>query len=216
MKETISEDKKRDIINEYMNTKRTLRKIAERNGISYEDMIKILEEYRNSIIGEENLIRTKTIDVTKELEEQIYQLRNQGLSYAEIGEKVGVSPVKAKEFYDKILTKKVKEEYIEKKIKKDRRSDASREIDAQICKLREEDRLKYKEIAKELEKKGIVMTRQRVEQRHKRFSRIDKKQLAKIILSLKQTKNATMEQIKQIADYYGVDLEKTMDSLEER
>lgn len=44
----------------------------------------------------------------------------------------------------------------------------------------------------------------------------DEKQLAKMILNLIVTKNATLEQVKKIAEMYNVDLEKVMDSLEER
>ena len=49
--------------------------------------------------------------------------------------------------------------------------------------------------------------------RHKRF--LNEQQLAKAILNLTITRKATIEQIQQIADYYGVDLKKTMNSLEE-
>ena len=44
----------------------------------------------------------------------------------------------------------------------------------------------------------------------------DNKKLAKMILNLVVTRKATIEQIKQIADIYGVDLDKVMNSLEER
>ena len=75
--------------------------------------------------------------------------------------------------------------------------------------------LSYKKIAEKLTENGTTLTRQRAEQRHKRFLKSNQ-QLAKAILNLMVTRKATMEQIQQIADYYGVDLEETMNSLDER
>lgn len=46
--------------------------------------------------------------------------------------------------------------------------------------------------------------------------RYDNQRLAKMILNLVVTRNATMEQIQKMADYYEVDLEETMNSLDER
>lgn len=67
-----------------------------------------------------------------------------------------------------------------------------------------------------LRAKGITISRQRVEQRHKRFQKYSEQQLAKEILNLMTTKKATLKQIQIILDYYGVDLEKTMNCLSER
>ena len=41
-------------------------------------------------------------------------------------------------------------------------------------------------------------------------------QLAKMILNLMVTRKATLEQVEKIAEIYGVNLDKVMDSLEER
>lgn len=62
-------------------------------------------------------------------------------------------------------------------------------------------------------KKDTVLTKQTEKQGYKK---INEQQLAKAILNLMITRKATLEQVKIIADYYGVDLEKTMNSLEER
>lgn len=78
-----------------------------------------------------------------------------------------------------------------------------------------EQGLSYKKIREELIKNNINMTREAVQDRLKRFLKANEEQLAKAILNLIITRKATMEQIQQIADYYGVDLEKTMNSLEE-
>ena len=43
----------------------------------------------------------------------------------------------------------------------------------------------------------------------------NKKELAKLILNLINTRNATLDQIKIMADYYDVNLEEIMDSLGE-
>ena len=44
----------------------------------------------------------------------------------------------------------------------------------------------------------------------------NEQQLAQAILNLITTRKATIEQVQVIADYYGVDLDKIMNSLEER
>lgn len=48
------------------------------------------------------------------------------------------------------------------------------------------------------------------------MNKCNDQQLAKMILNLITTKKATLEQVQEIAQIYGVDLEKVMDSLEER
>lgn len=55
------------------------------------------------------------------------------------------------------------------------------------------------------------------EERELMFEEVENRQeLAKMILNLIVTKHATIQQVQKMAEYYGVDLEKTMDSLEER
>ena len=215
MNKSISEDTKKKIINEYLNTKRTLRKISEKYEIEFENLIGILEEYKKSLPDGSSMMRTKR-EVTNELLEEIDELRKKGLTYSQISNRIGVSTPIIRDEYGKFLIEKVVSEYWDERIKKDKRSDSSKKIDKKICELREKDLLQYKEIAKELENEGITMTHQRVEQRYHRFSKINKKQLVKMILNLKKTRNATMEQMQQIADYYGVDLEKELNLLEGR
>lgn len=213
MDKNISEEIKEKIINEYLNTKRTLRKIADKYEIEFGDLIKILEEYRNTLTDGKS-IKRKKIEITDELLEEIDELRKKGLSYMQITDKIGITNTKIKEAYETFLIKKMESEYWDRRVKIDQRSDESKEIDRKICELREKDLLSYEEIAKQLEKQGIVMTHQRVEQRYKRNSQINKKQMARMILKLEETRNASMDQMKNIAEYYGIDLEKFIDPLE--
>lgn len=58
---------------------------------------------------------------------------------------------------------------------------------------------------------------ERVKRSDKKYmDKYNDKELAKMILNLITTKKATLEQVQEIAQIYGVDLEKVMDSLEER
>lgn len=163
---------------------------------------------------------------------QIYKLREKGLSYKKIadelerqGIKISLETVRSrcKEIYDSRGEKEP--ELRGRKIK-----EVNNE---QIYNLREKG-LSYRKIADELKRQGIkissgtvgsrckliengtVLTRQGVGQKHKKILKSNEQQLAKAILNLVITRKATIEQIQQIADYYGVDLEKTMNSLEER
>ena len=181
------------------------------------------------------------IDESQKLNEIIYELREKRLSYSEIvkelelqGIKLGITAIhkRCKEVYE--LKGKTEPELIKKEVDKE-----------QIYILREQG-LSYSAIAEELEKQGLkiaIMTIRRkckeiysekgkIEPKAVRnkkndavptepiekeeYKKINEQQLAKAILNLMTTRNATLEQVKIIADYYGVDIEKTMNSLEER
>ncbi len=311
MNKNISEDIKREILNEYMNTRRTIKKIAKKYNLLYEEVIGILEEYRN-IYGditrnkkemkpisnlEEDRYQLKEkgkscVDIAEpkpkrasqispykqEINEEIYNLREQGLSYLLIAQQLkkqgkkmsgGTVRTRCKEIY-KLKGKKepkpkrasqispykqeineeiynLKEqgltyerivEELEKQgiqisistvykrckeiysLRRGKNLDfrkitaESEQLDKEIYDLREQG-LSYKKIAEKLTENGTTLTRQRAEQRHKRFLKSNQ-QLAKAILNLIITRKATMEQIQQIAEYYGVDLEETMNLLDER
>ena len=90
-----------------------------------------------------------------------------------------------------------------------KRTEESTETDEKIYYLKEQG-LSYLRISKILTADGEEMTRERVAQRYRRVSRLTKEQLAKSIINLTVTRNATVEQIKQIAELYGVDLEEVL------
>lgn len=90
-----------------------------------------------------------------------------------------------------------------------KRTDESKRIDEEVYYLIENG-LSYRERSRELEKQGIKMGRERVAQRYRRVSRITNQQLVKGIMNLVISRNATVEQIKQIAELYGVNLEEVL------
>ena len=141
------------------------------------------------------------------MEEKIYQLKEEGLSYQEIQRRVNIDIKTIREICKRIYDSKGK------KVKRGRNKE-SQQLDKKIDELKVQG-LSYRKITKKLEENGVEISRQGAEQRHKRFLKLNEKKLAKAILNLTITRKATMKQIQQIADYYGVDLEKTMNSLEE-
>lgn len=148
-------------------------------------------------------------------DEEIFKLREKRLAYdgivkhfEEKGISVSITFIqrKCKQIYQEKGLKEPKPEYINSKLESD--------FDKEIVRLREEEGLSYKEIAKAFPDKKI--SRQGICNRYKRIENYNNKQMSKMILNLMTTKKASLEQIKIIADYYGVDLEKTFDSIEER
>ena len=188
----------------------------------------------------------RVIDENEELNKKIYELRESGLSYQKIEKQLEVQGIKicamtirkiCQELY-KIKGK------TEPKVKKSGRTkriiDENEELNKKIYELRKQG-LSYRGIVEELELQGIkicAMTIRKICQelykikgetepklkkggcskriKEQGYKKINEQQLAKSILNLMTTKKATLEQVKIIADYYGVDLEKTMNSLEER
>lgn len=205
MNKNISENVKEEVLKTYMYTKRPIKSIAKEYNLLYEDVITILEEYK-SIHGKITRSLKKTEDVYG-LEEKIYQLKEEGLSYQEIQRRVNIDIKTIREICKRIYDSKGK------KVKRGRNKE-SQQLDKKIDELKVQG-LSYRKITKKLEENGVEISRQGAEQRHKRFLKLNEKKLAKAILNLTITRKATMKQIQQIADYYGVDLEKTMNSLEE-
>lgn len=184
--------------------------------------------------------------------EQIYILRQQGLSYSAIAEELEKRGIKISEYLVKkackeIYTLKGEIEPETKKVKRKEKIDENQELNETIYEMREKG-LSYREIAKELELQEITVSIMTICRRCKELyelkgknepkvkvgrnkkndavpteqtekegdKKINEQQLAKAILNLMITRKATLEQVQIIADYYGVDLEKTMNSLEER
>ena len=140
----------------------------------------------------EKKIRLDSIDY------EILKLLEQGLSMSEIAKtcNTNVSSISNR-------VKKMRENGVE--IQDDR------EFEETIYDLKRQG-FRYKEIVERLDNK---ISKKKVIYRYNK-AKESKQELAKAILQLMKTKHATLEQIQIIADYYGVDLEKTMDSLEER
>ena len=160
-------------------------------------------------------------------DELIFILREQGLSYRNIAKELENQGINMCEATVSIRCKRIYREKGEKepKAKLDIKNSSkgkrvpnkinsyqSQELDKKIHELKEQG-LSYGRVAKKLEENGIVITRQSAEQRHKKFLKSREQELAKEILNLTITRKATIEQIQQIANYYGVDLEGTMNSL---
>ena len=59
-------------------------------------------------------------------------------------------------------------------------------------------------------------TKQEIQRRYARTVKLTSKQLANEILKLTTTRKATIEQVKVLADYYGIDLDGVLNSLEEK
>lgn len=155
---------------------------------------------------------TRTEEIAKKYE-RIYQLRKQKKTYKDISEETGLSIDTVYSICKKIFDEKGEKE--PKSSRKDKRSEQSKKTDEMIYNLVQQGRT-YGEISESLNTIGISMSNERIRQRYKRKVLQNQKDLAKMILNLTITRKATIEQIQQIADYYGVDLEETMNSLEER
>lgn len=80
--------------------------------------------------------------------------------------------------------------------------DISDEMDREIVKLA---RGIYDEFTREVENKTTISSK---------VKNFDKVKLAQMIVGLIKSRHATLEQIKVMADYYDVDLEDTLNSLE--
>ena len=163
-------------------------------------------------------------------DEEIFNLREKGLSYESIAiyfrnKGIEVSFQTIKNRCEEIYTKKGKE--IPKLSNKTKIID-----DEELFNLREMG-LSYEEIKKYYYTKGIEVSRQRIFQKCKKIyaekgkeepkgkiivnrMKIPDEELAKAIFDLIKSKNATIEQIQIIAKYYGIDLNRTINSLDEQ
>jgi len=158
-------------------------------------------------------------EIEKQLDEQIYELRKKGLTYVKIAKElqrqsIQIGAVRVGRKCKAIFLKKGEKDPIEAS-KQRGLTDESRDLYEEIYNLRDQG-LSFKKISYKLEEDGKIISRQAVERRYKKFLKMNEQELARAILNLSITKKATMEQIQKIADYYGVDLEQTLNSLDER
>ncbi len=190
-----------DEILEYLKEGFTQKEIAEIVGITelgIHQRIKRMRENGIEIIKgkKENCLAEKDIKTLEYLEK--------GLSQAEIARIFGVT--------DGAITHRIKRMQ-EKGIEISQNKKELDEIDNKIIEGLSEG-LSKSEIAKK-----INMSKAGINYRTKKMQKNDKKkseELVKGIMNLIKTRNATMEQIKIIANYYGVDLEETFNLLDER
>ena len=64
--------------------------------------------------------------------------------------------------------------------------------------------------------RNMGVSKQAINYRKKKLDMIENQKLAKIIVNLIYTKKATIEQVKIIGDYYGINIEETLNSLDEQ
>lgn len=195
-------------------------------GLTYQEMEKELKKqgkkitastlcYRCRKIYEQKNEKIPKASSIKISDEEIFKLREKRLTYEKIskhfeqnGRPISICVIqkRCKKIYDEKGLLEPKAEHMNSKLESN--------FDKEIVRLREEEGLSYKKISEHFADRDI--TRQGICNRYKRIENYNNKITSKMILDLITTKKATLDQIKVIADYYGVDLEKTLDSLEER
>ena len=204
-----------DKIYQLRKAKMSYKAISEKTGFSVyiiKEICKKIFDEKEEEITESSRKKWQT-EEAKSLYDKIYQLRKAKMSYKAISEKTGFSVYIIKEICKKIFDEK--EEEITESSRKKWQTEESKKIDEMIYNLVQQGK-KYGEIKEELSTKGITMGNERIRQRYERKKLQTQKDLAKMILNLITTKKATLEQVQIIADYYGVDLEETINSLDER
>ena len=213
LKKSLSKD---EIIYNLRKQKKGYTAIAKETGISHTTVRKKCKEIFKLRKEEEPVAETKRKVVTencKQMYEEIYDLKKQKKSYTQIVEETGLSQYKVRKACKETFGGEGEE--IPKAFYKKKQTEESKEIDQVIYNLVQEGK-KQLEVKDILYKNGIVMSKQRISKRYKREFNLNQKKLANMILNLMITKKATLEQVQAIADYYGVNLEETMDSLNER
>lgn len=183
----------------------SIEKIAIKLNITESKAIKLYEK----ILEEKEEIKITTLD------EKIYKLRKKGLSYSQILEQLTNEGIDVTYYIVSSRCKKAFEIKKEKEPKVQRsltvkRTDKSKKIDEEIYYM-VENGLSYTETSKILTEKGTKMGRERVAQRYRRTVKATNQQLIKAIMNLIVTRKATIEQIQQIAEIYGVDLEEILE-----
>ena len=276
----IPEDKKEKVIYDFIYTGKRIPKIAENNELSFAEVMWILEEYNKTKEANDGKRIRRGDFSQEELDEKIYNLRKQELSYKKISEEIGLGmefvskrckviyavkgekepdckTKKAKkiyiftdtdekiydlrkqgisyiEIYRRLKKEKIKISYktLIKKCKKifiikgeeepetldeykKLQTKKSKRLDEKIYNLKEKG-MSYKGIQEKLKKEGHDLSTDSIGKRYRRKFNCNAEQLSKLILNLMTTKKATLEQVEKIAEYYGVDLEKNLNSIEER
>ena len=136
-----------------------------------------------------------------DLDEQIHEDFSNGLTGKEIADKYNLSASavsRRKKKIEEVLSIEIPIKKIDEK-------------DEQIKKLQEEENLKSTQIGER-----IGMSGQAVRRRMKKIQKIEKRELAKMIVNLINTKQATIEQVKKMGEYYGVDVEEILNSFDEQ
>ena len=142
--------------------------------------------------------------VIDEIDEQIIEYLGQGLTIREIEAILNRVDISYRiDMIERMYGKRLQRRGIHKK-------DSNYEIDNIISKGLADGKTQTA-IAEEL---GI--SQQRVSQRKKKIVQRDNQKLAKMIVNLIFTKHATIEQIRLIGDYYGIDVEEVLNSLDEQ
>lgn len=176
---------------------------------------KIIGLYPSTIYDRINTMRKRGIEIPEESLDKINKLIKKGLDEqktpTEIAKEIGVSrtiissrisQMRERGFDIPKVRNKTSNQFIE-----------DIEIEDKNKKIIEglENRLTQAEIAR-----NIGLSRQAVNQRIKKLDEGIKKRLGIMIVNLMTTKNATIEQIKIIGEYYGVDVEEVLNSLDEQ
>ena len=226
---TFSPSKKEKVVDsgkeEFNELDETIYNLREQ-GLSYQKIVDELEKQGTKISYSTVWHKCKDIyyskgeiepnqKISQKLDEMIYGLREQGLSYQKIVEKLEEKEIKTTIYTVDYKCKKIYSSKGKIEPKVDQLSEESKNLNETIYNLKEKG-LSYGNISDKLKENGISISRQRIEQRHKKILKFKEQQLAEAIINLISTKKATLEQVKIIAEYYGVDLEETMNSLEER
>ena len=206
----IPEEKKEKIIYSFIYTRKRIPKIAEDLGLSFEEVMWVLEQYNNKRKeeGKGNITRGNNDD--EKLDNMIYTLRNKGMSYEKISDEVGLCTQYVSKRCKIIYAKK--DEIEPTAIKNSSSGMINLNIDDEIVRLRQEGK-SFRQIGKMLPDKK-KRSRQAVHARYNKTIKKDNQKLAKEIMKLTTTKNATVEQIEKIAEYYGVDLEESFRTIE--
>jgi len=189
-----------DIINrnivELMKNGLSITEISRELGISGQTIAsRIRKMKKNGIIF-------PTIPKTNVTDEQIIELLSDGISQKEIAKRLNLSNSNIS-----MRIKKMKKNGIIKEKPRIYSED-------EIYDLRKKG-YSYLKIANKFKEDGIQVSTETIRRKYKKVL-IEEQKLAKLILNLTQSRHATLEQIKVIADYYGVDLNRTLNSLEER
>lgn len=161
--------------------------------------------YRIRRMNNPDNVRTETKKRSEEINKIILEELAKGETLREVSEKTGKSITNISKRINKMKEQGI--EVIRFKRHKKREND---EKDEEIWKRLEAGE-KPINIAKDL-----GLSRQRVSQRLKQMEKRENQKLAKIIADLMLKKHATIEQVKTICEYYGVDIDRALSSLYEK
>ena len=202
-------------------------------GLSYREIEKRFEDNGIEISFETIRVRCKNIykqNGEEEIrikisEDEIYNLRNQGLSYSEIAKQYNDKGINVSSGTIRLRCKKIYKE----KGEEEPFSQYLKVSEEEIFKLREQG-ISYQEIVEYFKDNGIDVSwftirsrckkiykekgKQEIDARRLPKNKIninaidDKEKVRKNLLKLKETRNATDEQLAKIAECYGIDIDE--------